>query len=124
MNKYLLFGCGIITGILLTIAFSWVVNTRSSSETEDIVWFEKPGDIIDENEFMVMQVLADHSALVMGRTNIGEVFLLSNEEGKYYYDAETIKVPKGMVVRQVGIYRYLTSKNVVKTVRAIIIIDK
>lgn len=124
MNKYLLFGCGIITGVLLTIAFAWVVNTRNSSETEDIVWFDKPGEIVDENEFMVMQVLADHAALVMGGKHVGEIFLLSNAEGKYYYDAETVKVPKGMVVRQVGIYRYLTPKNREKTVRAIIITDK
>lgn len=124
MNKYLLFGCGIITGVLLTIAFAWIVNTRDSSETEDIVWFDKPGEIVDEKEFMVMQVLADHAALVMGEKNVGEIFMLSNADGKYYYDAETVKVPNGMVVRQVGIYRYLTEKNREKTIRAIIIIDK
>lgn len=50
--------------------------------------------------------------------------LIVNRERKYYYDDEIVKVPKGKVVRQVGIYQYPTQNDMMKTVPIIMIMDK
>ncbi|MBO5630072.1 MAG: hypothetical protein J5965_13485, partial [Aeriscardovia sp.] len=53
----------------------------------------------------------------------GAVYLMTNEEGKYYYDDEVVRVPDGKVVRQVGIYQYQTKAEFEKTVPIIQIMD-
>ena len=58
------------------------------------------------------------------RYHFGPVYLLINEEGRYYYDDEEIIVPKGKVVKQVGIYQYQTKAELEKTVPIIQILDK
>ena len=54
----------------------------------------------------------------------GAVYLLVNEDGKYYYDDEIIEVPDGKVVRQVGIYKYSTKNDFEKTVPIVQIMNK
>jgi hypothetical protein len=46
-----------------------------------------------------------------------------NNEGKYYYDDQMVKVPEGKVLRQVGVYQYPTRQDIVKTVPVIMIMD-
>ncbi|MBQ3990668.1 MAG: hypothetical protein II630_07470 [Bacteroidales bacterium] len=52
------------------------------------------------------------------------VYLLTNKDGKYYYDDEVVRVPEGKVARQVGIYRYQTESKFEKTVPIIQIMSK
>lgn len=54
----------------------------------------------------------------------GAVYLLTNEDGKYYYDDEVVRVPEGKVARQVGIYRYQTESKFEKAVPIIQIMSK
>ncbi len=123
MKKFLIFIFGVITGVALTFLYSYFVGTSSN---DDVTWFESPGDIIQEESFEVFQVLDESSALVNGRSNhYGVVYLLVNEEGKFYYDDEIINVPNNKVVRQVGIYKYQTMRdNRIKTVPIIQIYNK
>ena len=91
--------------------------------------FDKPGDVLDVCSFKVFQVLGDDSALVYGKVDNssyyrGAVYLLTNDEGKYYYDDEIVDVPKGRIVRHFGIYRYQNRSELEKTVPIIRIVDK
>ena len=52
------------------------------------------------------------------------LYLLRNNDGKYYYDDEIVGVPSGKVVRQTGIYKYQTKSEDYKTVPIIEIVDK
>ena len=52
-----------------------------------------------------------------------KVYLLVNDEGKYYYDNELVKVPKGYQARQMGVYRYPTKSKDIRTVPVIQIIE-
>ena len=147
MNKWLYFAGGLLAGIILTIVISFAINRYNSSPStanednnteeeenegrnkpEGVTFFDEPGDIINERHFRVIQVLTDDAALVMGETSeddfLGTVFAITNGDGKYYYDNEQIKVPKGKVVRQIGIYKYPTKKERIKTVPIIAIRDK
>ena len=129
MKKWLIFGGGIMTGVVLTFLLAFLFSNRSDSN-DGITWFEKPGDEIEVKSFKVFQVLSKDAALVNGATHeeydiySGAVYLLTNEDGKYYYDDEVVKVPAGKVAKQVGIYQYQTKSEFEKTVPIIQIMDK
>ena len=92
--------------------------------------FDAPGDVVEDNNFKVFQVIADDAALVNAQSEedldlyLGKVYLVVNNEGKYYYDEQIIKAPQGKVFRQVGICRYPTRNDMVKTVPIIMLMDK
>lgn len=131
MKKWLIFGGGVLTGIVLTFVFAFVISA-SRSGGNGATWFEKPGDMIDDDAFEVFQVIGKGAALVHGKSReyssmeffSGAVYLLTNEDGKYYYDDEVVRVPDGKVSRQVGIYQYQTKSDFGKTVPIIQIMHK
>lgn len=123
---------GVLSGVII-MGFVDLIkltsNDKVTDDTEGIVeerddrmnLFDKPGDIIKAKSFQVFQVLAKDAALVRGESKYsdiytGMIYLLINKEGKLYYDEEIVKVPKGSVVRQLGIYQYPTKDNIIKTV--------
>jgi hypothetical protein len=128
MKKWLFFGGGIITGVILTMLFLFVL--AKGKQNDDFKLFEKPGEEINMNAFKVFQVLDDGVALVHGKSNEkydiygGPVYLLINDEGSYYTDDEIVEVPEGKVVRKVGVYHYQTNIEFYKTVSVIEIMDK
>ena len=128
MKKGIVFILGIITGVLLTFVFAYLISKNGNNGNDDITWFENPGDVINVQSFKVFQVLDDNFALVNGKSEhdlyLGAVYLLTNNNGKYYYDDEIIKVPSGTVVRQVGVYKYKTRSEILKTVPIIQIMNK
>ena len=132
MKKWLFFGGGVLTGIVLTFVFAFIFSASHSGGSDGTTWFEKPGDVIEVKAFKVFQVLGENAALVNGQTHedldleifTGAVYLLTNEDGKYYYDDEVVRVPDGKVARQVGIYQYQTKSDFGKTVPIIQIMNK
>ncbi len=130
MKKWLIFGSGVVTGVVLTFLFAFLFSASRSDSNNGTTWFEKPGDVIEVKSFKVFQVLDKDAALVNGVSHeeyeiyTGAVYLLTNDGGKYYYDDEVIKVPEGKVVRQIGIYQYQTKSEFEKTVPIIQIMDK
>ena len=87
--------------------------------------FDELGDIIKENSLKVFQVLTDHTALVRNiNSYVGTVYLITNKDNEYYYDTQEIVIPKNKEIRQIGIYRYPTQNDVIKTVPIIMIMNK
>ena len=128
MKKWLIFGGGVLTGIVLTFFVLFLI--AKGRQQEDFKLFEKPGEVVEVTSFKVFQVLDDDVALVHGASDdeddiyMGAIYLLINDEGKYYTDDEIIKVPDGKVVRKVGVYHYQTKAEFDKTVSVIEIMDK
>lgn len=138
MKKWMIFVFGVIVGIII-MGFIDILKISSnepvSNETEivdekddGVTMFEEPGEIFEEKNFHVFQVVAKNAALVKAMTTeldlFGTVFALYNREGKYYYDDEIIKVPQGKVARQIGVYQYPNRDGMTKTVPIIEIMDK
>lgn len=140
MKNWMIFLCGLLTGVVLTIIVAFIINTSQKNsnvvetevqqqEDDGVKLFEEPGDIMEGNSFKVFQVIATDGALVKGKSGrsdlyYGMVYLLINREGKSYYDDEIVNVPKGKVVRQMGIYHYPTRDGFEKTVPIIEIVDR
>lgn len=130
MKNWLIFGGGVVTGIVLIILVAFVYSTSKSSKDNGITWFEKEGDVIEVEAFEVFQVIAKDAALAHGKRYgdfevfTGAVYLLTNDNGKYYYDDEIVEVPDGKEVRQVGIYRYQSKSFGEKTIPIVKIMSK
>lgn len=106
---------GIVTGIILVFVFAFAKQKIGSN---DVVWFEEPGQEIRSNEFRVIQVMRDGSALAfsegLGSSGVVVLFPASDEED--YYDSQDIEIPSDACVRQVGTYRYTARNGIEKTV--------
>ena len=131
MKKTGIFLGGFATGVVVTFVVLLIIGlAQNPAAFQGVTNFEEQGDIVHEKSFEVMQVIADNAALVHGKEcpsstlYLGTLYLLRNNEGKYYYDDEIIKVPVGKVVRQTGIYKYQTKSEDYKTVPIIEIVDK
>ena len=126
MKKWLLFGGGVLTGIVLTFVVAFLISLGKKGN-DNVTWFDQPTETIGCTSFKVFQVIDGNAALVREGgdfLSFGAVYLLTNDEGKYYYDDEVVAVPKGMVAKQVGIYKYDTKAEVKKTVPIIKIMKK
>ncbi len=120
MKKFLIFVFGVITGVALTLAFVYFIRVTDDNNT---IWFDKPGEIITESSFTVFQVLDDNAALALD-DHYDAIYLLVNDEDKYYYDGEKVRVPKNKKARQVGIYKYATKDLNMRTVPIVQFFDK
>ena len=127
-KSILIYVGGIVTGIILTFAFFFLValgNSNGTPSDKNVVLFEKPQQEIDVKSFEVMQVLPDGSALatVEDISNIGMVVLFLADEGNSYYDDQKINVPTGKRVMQIGTYKYMTRSEMEKTVPIVEIME-
>lgn len=139
-KSILIFVAGIITGFILTILLALILQPRNTDENLQL--FKKPAQEIKANSFRVMQVLPDGSALAMV-DNISNtlnnaisstadnsvengtiVLFLNNNNNTNYYDEQIITRPSGKHFRQIGIYRYITKQEMMKTVPVIAIFDE
>ncbi len=127
MKKWLIFLGGVVTGVLLTFLFAFMFSSQketSVKEDSGLTMFEQPGDVITEKSFKVIQALEQGAALADGEKEYMTTFLLVNDEGKYYYDHEIVKVPSGKVARQVGIFKYTSGGGLDRTVPVVKFVDK
>ena len=126
MKKLLIFISGIIVGIVLTIGAS-LFFAKQSNANENLKFFETPTECVTKKDLEVFQVLGDGYALAweIGDLEIstGLVVLISDPEGKSFYDDQKIKIPKGKCARQVGVYKYITKNNMEKTVPVVEIME-
>lgn len=124
MKNWGIFFGGLGAGVVLTLLVIFLIglSMNASGGLYGAKMFDQPGPIMHERSFKVMQVIQDNAALVRTKGDtyldvyIGEIYLLINHDGTYYYDDQKIKVPSSKVVRQVGIYKYDAKSGDQKTV--------
>lgn len=90
--------------------------------TNNITFFDTPEKPLSEKRFRVFQALEQGYALAESRYS--NQIVLFTEDGKYYYDDETIEIPSNKCVRQIGVYKYTTNGGYGKTVPVVSIFDK
>jgi len=132
MKKALIFIGGVVTGVVLTFLFAFIVNSRNAVGS-NYVMFEQEGKVISTNSFEVLQVLDSGDALASELEKLprevsispemeeygpptGLTVLFLAEDGASYYDDQKINVPAGKCVRQLGTFKYLTNSDFEKTV--------
>lgn len=125
MKKYLIFFGGLLTGIIVTFLFFYIIKLSDNSKEElpGLTMFSEVGECIQsENVIEVFQVIRPNVALARtGDWGDGIPVLLINYDGKTYYDDQKVEVPANKCARQVGTYQYQTNNGMLKTVPAVII---
>lgn len=120
---------GLVAGVVLTFVFVilWGIAVNNSTSTnKKLTLFDGPGQELRATEFEVFQVLPDGAALanIADGENRWTTVLFLPDEGVAYYDDQRINVPAGKRAVQVGTYRYVTSREFVKTVPVVEIVDR
>lgn len=110
-----------------------VLAIGANTSSNGMTLFDEPGDCLSTKTFEVMQVVDNNHALahevewnavLESYMSTGLLVLLTNDNGEYYYDDQVIEVPKGMCMRQVGIYKYQTRMEIDKTVPIVKLMSK
>ena len=127
-NTVLAFVGGIVIGFFLAVGLGMLWNKmygETAYNNEDVVMFEKPKSKINAKDLRVFQVLPDGRALatVESFSNMGMVVLLLPETDNAYYDDQSITVPRGKSLMQIGIFKYENKEEMVKTVPIVKVYD-
>ena len=111
-----------------------VLAVGADTSSYGMTLFDEAGDCLSTKSFEVMQVVDNNHALahevewneVLRRYIPTDLLvLLTNDNGEYYYDDQIIEIPKGMCMRQIGIYKYQTIKeDIYKTVPIVKLMSK
>lgn len=140
MRKFIIFISGFVGGILVTLSVIYLIglSNRPNDGLPGLTVFDEKGECItSKGKIEIFQVLAPNVALArtvhMDLTNVESyeqmlewknniVVLLTNYEGKSYYDNQIIEIPTNKCARQIGTYQYTTKQdNFEKTVPVVVI---
>lgn len=123
MKKWLIYVLGVITGIVLTCAFSFCVNLSNNSGIIGLEMFEEPGEYMEYTNFEVFQVLDSGCALANADDIFDVTVFIIPDDKQQFYDNQKIVLKNDQCAQRVGTYRYTTKKGIEKTVPAVKIID-
>lgn len=123
MNKWLFYGLGVITGIILTFGFALCVNHSNNGGIIGLELFESPDEYMDFRQFEVFQVLDDGCALAHADNSFGEIVFIMPSENQHFYDEQKVVLKNDQCALRVGTYKYSTRLDTEKTVPAVMIID-
>ena len=126
------FFVGLLVGAIVTVGVLalYAKANENSQDTSSVQLFKEPGvEITYQNwegkkckftGFDVFQVLPNGAALATGKDGgvpiVTNVVLLLPIKGGSYYDQQYVKIPKGNIAKQAGVYRYETKEGTQKTV--------
>lgn len=124
MSRFGIFVLGAIFGGTAMFFIGGGINSESYDNPYGISglkMLENKGDCITANNLEIFQTLSDGLALARPVHDYDTFMLLIDESGRLFYDGEKIKNPNNQCARQVGVYTYITAKEIQKTVPAVII---
>ncbi len=135
MKKFGIYVLGMITGIALLQIVS-VIFSRSGDVTEkdvvseeiensyhirDLQMLPQKGKCITYSDLEIFQTISKGVALAAPQESLDKILLLVDDNGGLFYDGEKIKMPSKKCAKQIGVYTYRTTKNMQKTVPAVVI---
>ncbi len=123
MKKWLIYVLGIISGIVLTLAFAFCVNLSNNSGIIGLEIFEEPGENMGYSQFEVFQVLESGGALANADDTFDATVFIIPDERQQFYDNQKIVLKNVQCAQRVGTYRYNTKMGIEKTVPAVRIVE-
>lgn len=124
MSRLGIFALGAIFGGFAMFFIGGGIHSESYDNpygVSGLKMLENKGDCITANNLEIFQTLSDGLALARPAHDYDTFMLLIDESGRLFYDGEKIKNPNNQCARQVGVYTYITAKEIQKTVPAVII---
>lgn len=135
MNKFWTFIAGAFSGILLTIVVLLIIGSaKGKSSIPGLTTFEERGQMMEAEQYSIIQTLSDSYALAMeisldrfydlDISSILTPVLLIGDETMHFYDGLEVKVTNNKRFYQVGTYKYETKSEVWKTVPAVMLLEQ
>lgn len=135
MNKFWTFIAGAFSGILLTIVVLLIIGSaKGESSIPGLTTFEERGQMMEAEQYSIIQTLSDSYALAMeisldrfydlDISSILTPVLLIGNETTHFYDGLEVKVTNNKRFYQVGTYKYETKSEVWKTVPAVMLLEQ
>lgn len=135
MNKFWTFIAGAFSGILLTIVVLLIIGSaKGESSIPGLTTFEERGQMMDAEQYSIIQTLSDSYALAMeisldrfydlDISSILTPVLLIGDETSHFYDGLEVKVTNNKRFYQVGTYKYETKSEDWKTVPAVMLLEQ
>lgn len=135
MNKFWTFIAGVFSGILLTIVVLLIIGSaKGESSIPGLTTFEERGQMMEAEQYSIIQTLSDSYALAMEISldrfydlDISSMLtpvLLIGDETTHFYDGLEVKVTNNKRFYQVGTYKYETKSEDWKTVPAVMLLEQ
>ncbi len=135
MNKFWTFIAGAFSGILLTIVVLLIIGSaKGESSIPGLTTFEERGQMMEAEQYSIIQTLSDSYALAMeisldrfydlDISSILTPVLLIGDETSHFYDGLEVKVTNNKRFYQVGTYKYETKSEDWKTVPAVMLLEQ
>ena len=135
MNKFWTFIVGAFSGILLTIVVLLIIGSATGeSSIPGLTTFEERGQMMEAEQYSIIQTLSDSYALAMeisldrfydlDISSILTPVLLIGDETSHFYDGLEVKVTNNKRFYQVGTYKYETKSEDWKTVPAVMLLEQ
>ena len=135
MNKFWTFIAGAFSGILLTIVVLLIIGSaKGESSIPGLTTFEERGQMMEAEQYSIIQTLSDSYALAMEISldrfydlDISSMLtpvLLIGDETTHFYDGLEVKVTNNRRFYQVGTYKYETKSEDWKTVPAVMLLEQ
>ena len=135
MNKFWTFIAGAFSGILLTIVVLLIIGSaKGESSIPGLTTFEERGQMMEAEQYSIIQTLSDSDALAMEISldrfydlDISSMLtpvLLIGDETTHFYDGLEVKVTNNKRFYQVGTYKYETKSEDWKTVPAVMLLEQ
>ncbi len=120
---------GFVAGVATTVFVLFVIlmshedeSSASVNNIPGLTMLPEKGKCIIRNDVEIFQALKPNLALAKsGRSPNETIVLLINHEGELYYDGQKIGIPPNKCARQIGVYRYTTTSERLRTVPAVVI---
>ena len=130
MKRLVWFIIGLVVGVAGTLGYFYLSNAKGEDKNYEMTFFETPGQVMLAREYRVIQAWPNGTALAMDlslKGNMDEFLvtvLLWNKKHDQYYDGQTIKASKNQQFRQIGLCRYMSQDQGMKTVPIVELTDK
>jgi len=135
MNKFWTFIAGAFSGILLTIVVLLIIGSaKGESSIPGLTTFEERGQMMEAEQYSIIQTLSDSYALAMeisldrfydlDISSILTPVLLIGDETTHFYDGLEVKATNNKRFYQVGTYKYETKSEDWKTVPAVMLLEQ
>lgn len=138
MNKFWTFIAGAFSGIFLTIVVLLIIGSaKDESSIPGLTTFEERGQMMEAEQYSIIQTLSDSYALAMeislDRFNDLDIsslpsmltpVLLIGDETTHFYDGLEVKATNNKRFYQVGTYKYETKSEDWKTVPAVMLLEQ
>ena len=106
-----------LAGMMAGGALVYLLMVSFDKNGREFEMFDMPDGYMSGTTLDIVQVLDDGAiAILDGDEQLSTPVFVFEKEGQHFYDQRKIDIPENALVKTVGVYRYLNTQNIRKTI--------